>query len=87
LSKGELFQYKWNEFTLFLEGKRRSEYNVSAYLLRDLMFETVVGNPYIKKQHKPRHPKQLFMFPEDIETRKNTLHQLDYKQIRKAFKM
>lgn len=51
----------------YYEQEKDRQFNVSAYLLRDLILTTINGNPYIKESNKPRRASEIIEFPGDVK--------------------
>ena len=51
----------------YYEQEKDRQFNVSAYLLRDLILATINGNPYIKENSKPNRASDIMEFPNDAK--------------------
>lgn len=78
---------RWNEFTMFLQGMIERDYGATAYLLRDLIFQNIAGNPYIKTEWKPVKVTDLMIFPFEELPKPVEISDSEYKAMVKAFKL
>jgi hypothetical protein len=47
------------------EGYWRNWERDVAWLMREVVFNMIIGNPNIKKEDKPKHPKEIFKISDD----------------------
>ena len=47
------------------------EISLQQGMLRKVLFHMIVGNPYIKKEHKPRKEADLYLLPNEANIKKN----------------
>jgi hypothetical protein len=87
VSLSEIYVMRWNEFCLFLRGMVEREFDAKAYLLRDIMFNDIIGNPHIDKKDKPVKPTDLIVFPFEKPKKAVILSKDQSQQIIKAFKI
>jgi hypothetical protein len=61
------------EYNLAVAGYWRNWERNTAWLMRNIIFYMVAGNPYIDKHNKPVSPQKILKLSDDKETEEKTL--------------
>ena len=71
----------------YYEQEKDRQFNISAHLIRDLIFSMIAGNPYIKKDDKPTMLSEIMEFPGDRLKEIKEFTKEEIERMRKAWKM
>jgi hypothetical protein len=75
------------EFVLAADGYWRNWERNTAWLMRELVFTEIVGNPYINKSDKPLSSKEIFKITDDKNKKSEEAKRVSPEELEEARKV
>lgn len=83
----EFFTLTWGEFVSWVDGAKKSEYGITAELLRLIAIQQINLNPNVPRMSRILKATDLIKFPTDLDVEVKIIDSETVSAMKKAWKM